>query len=162
MRVPGSFWPLFDVKIERPEFDSEHFWFSICWCTKNGFDAFAYPDPLLPQMSFNLGSRIQIAIRIVNPDIQFGSWTWILDQNRKVDSTVPSESIQIDRDRVVSRVFRRYEAWSRSNRPNPHKMGGIDLRPNASCLRFTAGSVLLAPQPVVAMMTNQTITSGEL
>ena len=23
MRVPGSFWPLFDVKIGRPEFDSE-------------------------------------------------------------------------------------------------------------------------------------------
>ena len=25
MRVPGSFWPLWDVKIRRPEFDSEHF-----------------------------------------------------------------------------------------------------------------------------------------
>ena len=38
------------------------------------------------------------------------SRTWIFKRNRKVDSTVPSEAIQIDRDMVVSRVFLRYEA----------------------------------------------------
>ena len=84
---------------------------------------------LVPWISSDLGSKIQIPIRMVGTDLDFGSRTWIFERNRKVDSTVPPESSQIDQDMVLSRVFRRYDALSRSNRPNPHKMGDLEYQP---------------------------------